>query len=56
MQKFSTRILTTCLSAAGTVVMAEKREIKFTRGRHVLHKLVWLGAILTLWPWKWTFK
>jgi hypothetical protein len=35
MHKFSIRILTTCLPAAGRVVMAKKREIKFTRGGFV---------------------
>jgi len=35
MHKFSTRILTTCLPAAGSVVMAKKREIKFTIGGFV---------------------
>ena len=31
MHKYSTRILTTCFPAVGSVVMAKKREIKFTR-------------------------
>jgi len=33
--KISTRILTTYLPAAGSIVMAKKREIKFTRGGFV---------------------
>jgi hypothetical protein len=35
MRKFSTIILTICLPATGSVVMAKKREIKFTRGGFV---------------------
>jgi hypothetical protein len=35
MRKFNTRILATCLPAASSVVMAKKKEIKFTRGGFV---------------------
>jgi hypothetical protein len=38
MRKFNTIIMTTCLPAAGSVVMAKKREIKFTSGGFVYQK------------------